>query len=365
MRIYTIEMMRDGVAGGWRRRWPVWAALGAAFWSLAYGALGILWSTGGPGFPFGSMLAGARAATVGPQIVTLGGVGAAVALVMALRQPRGWAATLIIGFAWMMAFLLTLMIPDYRLLAAMGYAPVLLVGALFGWTPFSYTEAFPWPVLNQGICLLGGLLWGGTALGEQRLLRGACVACGRTDSPAWWTTRAAAARWGPWAVVVAVAIPLLYSATRWAWALGIPLGITLSFLQELQSSGLWLAGAGLATIAAVGALLTLGLVRPWGEVFPRWLPALGGRRVPPALAIAPATLVAVSVTAAGLMFIRLVLRDGFPPEGWATLAPELLWPLWGAALGAAAVAYAYRRRGRCTLCGRGHDTSTQTRALGP
>jgi hypothetical protein len=34
------------------------------------------------------------------------------------------------------------------------------------------------------------------------------------------------------------------------------------------------------------------------------------------------------------------------------LTPKLLWPLWGAALGAATLAYYYRRPGRCGLCGR-------------
>jgi len=29
------------------------------------------------------------------------------------------------------------------------------------------------------------------------------------------------------------------------------------------------------------ALLAFGLVRPWGEVVPGWIPLLGGRRVPP------------------------------------------------------------------------------------
>ncbi len=37
---------------------------------------------------------------------------------------------------------------------------------------------------------------------------------------------------------------------------------------------------------------------------------------------------------------------------WAAIAPELLWPVWGAALGAATLAYYYRRRGRCVQCGR-------------
>ena len=53
------------------------------------------------------------------------------------------------------------------------------------------------------------------------------------------------------------------------------------------------------------------------------------------------------------MFVRLTLTGGLDEilgdgvlggENWAALAPELLWPLWGAALAAAALAYYYRRR---------------------
>jgi hypothetical protein len=114
---------------------------------------------------------------------------------------------------------------------------------------------------------------------------------------------------GRWAVYVAVVIPVLYAATRWAWALGIPLGISEEFLHEGQEIGLWWAGTGLATITVGGALLTLGFVQRWGEVF-----------IP--LAVVPASLVSVLVTAAGLMFVRMRL------------------------------AYYYRRRGKCEVCGR-------------
>ena len=61
------------------------------------------------------------------------------------------------------------------------------------------------------------------------------------------------------------------------------------------------------------------------------------------------------------MFIRFAFtgdfRLGSNPvtlrENWGALLPELLWPLWGAALAAAALAYWYRVRGRCRYCGRG------------
>jgi hypothetical protein len=159
---------------------------------------------------------------------------------------------------------------------------------------------------------------------------------------------------------VAVIIPLLYAATRWVWALGIPLGINEEFFREGQAVGLWWAVAALATVAIIGALLTLGLVQRWGEVFPRWIPYLAGKRVPPELAIVPASVVSILVTTAGLMFVRLTLRGALgetfafiDKEDWAAVAPELLWPLWGGALAAATLAYYCRRRGTCVRCGRG------------
>jgi hypothetical protein len=45
----------------------------------------------------------------------------------------------------------------------------------------------------------------------------------------------------------------------------------------------------------------------WGEVFPRWIPFLSGKRVPIPLGVVPASLVSVLVTTAGLMFVRLTL----------------------------------------------------------
>jgi hypothetical protein len=145
-----------------------------------------------------------------------------------------------------------------------------------------------------------------------------------------------------------VTIPLIYAATRWAWALGIPLGIDVRVLDKAQAAygGAW-AGAVLGTVAICGAALTLGLIEPWGERFPAWLPLVGGRPVPPAIAIVPASLVSVLVTSAGLMFWRQTLlgAGSFTLSGtnWAALAPELLWPVWGFALGAATLAYYFRR----------------------
>jgi hypothetical protein len=347
--------------------WTGWVGYAAATWSLVYGALGLYWTLGGAGFPFGtendpeaaaeSILGSTRSDTAAPVIAGLGLVGAVVALAMARgRGSRGSGilrAELAV-FAWSVAAALLLVIPDLRALIAVAYAPIFLVGAPFGWPPVDYFEvALPWPVINQFVCMAGGFLWAGTAVAYRRRSRGACATCGRTDVGSGWTTPAGAARWGRWATCVAVIVPLPYAAIRWAWALGIPLGITDEFLREGQETGLWWAGAALSMVDVAGALLTLGLVRRWGEVFPRWVPFLSGKRVPPAMAIVPASLVLVVVTSAGLQVVRGFLANGFPAEGWATTAPGLLWPVWGVALGAATLAYYYRRRGRCARCGRG------------
>jgi hypothetical protein len=324
----------------------------AAAWSLAYGALGLYWASGGAGFPFGesdpaavfSVLGGVRAETAAPVIAALGLIGASVAVLMArtARSRRsGPLRVALLALAWTAAVALLVVVPDARALVAVAYAPVVLLGAPFGWPPGDYRNAIPWPVLNQFVCIAGGVAWAATALAYQR--------AGRLPGEGGqWTRPEAAARWGRWAVAVAVVLPLVYAFTRYAWSLGIPLGIDEEFLREGQAQGTWAAGASLATVAVAGALLTLGLVQRWGEVFPRWIPLLAGKRVPPALAIVPAILVAVLVINAGLTFWRRMLLGTtvFSVTGgdWAALLPELLWPLWGAALGAATLAYYLRRR---------------------
>jgi hypothetical protein len=356
-------------------RWPSWAAYVAGAWSLMYGAFGLYWTLGGAGFPFGtendpaaalSVLANAQAATSAPVIAVLGLVGAVVALAMARLLGRGFQRAVLLSFAWTATATLAIILPDYRVLVTVAYAPLFVIGAPFGWPPgANFLDALTWPIVNQFVLVSGGFVWAMAAVAYQRRARDACGNCGRTDAGTVWTTPSAAAQWGRWATYVAVVIPLFYATTRWAWALGIPLGISEEFLREGQASGLWVAGAGLATLAIGGAILTLGLVQWWGEAFPRWIPFFASKRVPIWLAVVPASLVSVFVTTAGLMFVRLTVTGtlgetfGFVGEGdWAVLGPELLWPIWGVALGVATLAYYYRRRGRCRHCGRGSSPNS-------
>lgn len=359
---------RDEKAPRWWH-WPQLGQYAAVVWSLFYGALGVYWMFGGAGFPFGeqdldahfSILFGVTQESGAPVIAALGLLGAATGSIMAGARGRGALRLALLAFAWTLAIALLVIVPDARVLVAAAYAPIVLIGAPFNWPPGDYLDALPWPVVNQFIAIAGGFAWGAAALVYQRRTKGACVYCGRTDTGNAWTSPAAAARWGKWATAIAALIPLVYAATRLAWALGIPLGLSPEFFETGQAEDTWLAGAALATVAIGGSILTLGLVQRWGEVFPRWLPFAGGKRVPPALAIVPAAVVSVMVTAAGLMFVRrTALGMGFfslTGGDWAAIGPELLWPLWGAALGAATLAYYYRRRGRCPYCRRGSNKS--------
>ncbi len=112
------------------------------------------------------------------------------------------------------------------------------------------------------------------------------------------------------------------------------------------------AGAGLATVAVIGAVLTLGLVQRWGEVFPRWMIGLAGRRVPIRLAVVPAAYAAPIVISGGLGIIT-------SPQMWHMMGyskvlvlTHALWPLWGVALAVATYGYHLRRLPACATCGR-------------
>ncbi|MFB9233929.1 hypothetical protein ACFFWC_00010 [Plantactinospora siamensis] len=335
----------------------------AAAWAGASALLALVWTVTGRGYPFGahdrngevSLLRLVPPAAGAPLYAGLLLVAAVLALAVAGQyavRPARPVRLAVLGLGWLLALVLLVVVPDARVLIVLGYAPMLLLGAPFGWPPVDYSRIFDWPLANKLSAVLGGLLLVRALLSWQFRTAGGCAGCGRRAGATGWTSAAAAAGWGRWAARVAAVIPLLYAATRFAWAAGIPLGISPAFLAEMHRTGLVWAGAGLGAFAVVGAILTTGLVRPWGEAFPRWLPGLAGRRVPISLAVVPALLVGVAVTAAG---VGLLANPQFWRMGGyahVTTLPMMLWPLWGAALVAAAAAYHLRRRGACARCGR-------------
>ncbi|MEV7580151.1 hypothetical protein ACIRUY_28880 [Streptomyces erythrochromogenes] len=98
-------------------------------------------------------------------------------------------------------------------------------------------------------------------------------------------------------------------------------------------------------------LLSLGLVRRWGEELPRWIPRLGGRRFHPLVAAVPAALGALVLTGITCLgaatWAEVNAANPDAPTGLAlrifslSYAPLLLW---GPLLGVLTVAYWRRRR---------------------
>jgi hypothetical protein len=166
-------------------------------------------------------------------------------------------------------------------------------------------------------------------------------------------------------------VPIFYALTRYAWALGFPLGMGEVRFRSGQENGLWIFGAlSHGNFMLFGALLMLGLVQRWGEVFPRWMIGLAGRRVPIALAIVPASLASVLLIVGGFgiwsgleqMIANLATTGAEGLEIAAALiievGPTLLFPVWGIALAVATLGYYYRRRGPCGVCSRGASGET-------
>jgi hypothetical protein len=171
----------------------------------------------------------------------------------------------------------------------------------------------------------------------------------------------------PWARRIALLIPLLVlPSSLWRIAVctfHVPIiegGLPADASGNLPS---WLPLEIYVVLLSIGSELlgfaAVGLVAGWGEVFPRWIPLLRGRRVPPLAAILPAAMGATVLTLLTL-WTTITLLLGVTVRGdeasfdvltfhtWqgtvaiAAYAPLLLW---GPLLGAVTVAYHHRRRG--------------------
>lgn len=129
---------------------------------------------------------------------------------------------------------------------------------------------------------------------------------------------------------------------------------------------MWLYVIVLSLFSEALGFLAVGLVSTWGEVYPRWIPLLGGRRVRPKSAIVPAAVGSVILTAmwtgafllilTGRRFDGSVTGNGTWQAGFIQVVGGTDWrawvfgaaylPLffWGPLLGAVTYAYAKRRR---------------------
>ena len=355
------------------RDWQRWVPYAAVAWSLVYAALGVYWAIGGRGFPYTqetvSDMLGPLLGRLGPGVarivVLLAGFPAAAMGAAMLRGVRVYRSLLLTGGVLLAGTLLLLM-PSLNLLTKVGYLPSAVLGQLPAEKSQAYFEGWrQWATIHQFLCLVGGFLWlGATACYARRSLD-ACLYCGRRDDPEGWTSPDQAARWGRIAVLVGLVGPMFYTFTRYAWVLGFPLGMNEERFRSGQTDGTMMGAFSLGTFILVGAILMLGLVQRWGEIFPRWMIGLAGRRVPIALAVVPASLASVLLLVGGIgiwfdvpQMVANVVATGAADRELISallfeLGPTLLFPVWGVALAVATLGYYYRRRGPCSVCGRG------------
>jgi len=311
-----------------------------AVWSVSYLPLSLLWAVGGPAYPFdagrtgaGNTLLDPLPAAAGGAVLAVSALVAGVVAVLAVRGPLTRAPAVV---AIAVGAGLAVLLPDVRIMMTAGYFPVMLVAALAGQAELSMIATMlTWPSVNLLILMAAGVSL--MLLGTRALITEA----GRPGSAA------GALRVGQYATAVAVAVPVVYAVTRFGWLLGVPVGISDQFLAHIAE--ITPIGAGLSTIGLIGAVLTVGLVRPWGEIWPRWVPFLRGRPIPARLPAYSALAVSLPITSAGLMYVRKKLTgEQAGPAGanneLGAWLPEMLWPLWGAALAVAALAYLSRRR---------------------
>ncbi|WFB09183.1 hypothetical protein LRS74_20685 [Streptomyces sp. LX-29] len=167
------------------------------------------------------------------------------------------------------------------------------------------------------------------------------------------TARTEPAPWVRRTAHIAALTPLASGLWRVAGAFGVPLGFAPgSGLHQSEIGwGMSLYLIGLSLFAETLGLLTLGLIHRWGEVIPRWVPGLGGRRIPPLLAFIPAITGAAALTALSLTALAGGWNENMDapdsPHGAGRTVMTLCYApllLWGPLLGVVAVAYLIRRR---------------------
>ncbi|MFE6697187.1 hypothetical protein [Streptomyces sp. NPDC057718] len=160
-----------------------------------------------------------------------------------------------------------------------------------------------------------------------------------------------------WAMRLAYALPLILLPSC-LWRLPFALHFEMGQVHEIGMPAYWVSipyVLGLSVLTEVIALLTIGLVRGWGEVVPAWIPVIGGRRVRPMAAVVPAVLGGLILT---FLFTAVPLGGdrsltlygvtdtiGYTNGAWNALATVCVTPVaaWGPITIALGIGY-YRRR---------------------
>ena len=339
--------------------------LGATIASAAVALLGLAWMSGlwpsvyaNPDTALLARFAGPEVATTVHTVAALTGVATGIAGLAGALGVRGraWAAALqLIVFGLVLQSGGTLSVMGYLVAMAMPLAVVVLLVQVV-----RRYRVLRWAVGVPGLAALavGGFL-ARESLAGMVVMLGSGLATHRAGLILSLLVLAAGCLWASagvqalagmsamdrataWVVqhrraitIVAATGPLPYALIRLTWLtpwpqLGVDLDLSTRIWGLTLSSGAWL-----------GFFLTIGLIRPWGEAFPRWMPGLAGRRVPIAAAAVPGGLIAATVTFAAVPMLIMFGEQGVV-EGLIGAISFPCW-YWGPALALAVWGYVAHR----------------------
>lgn len=263
----------------WWQRWPRWVAWATMLWAVLYAGFGLACALSGTSLLYHGSDSGASG--LGWAVMAVGALATLVSGAVVLYGLRRairvllWVAC---GLAGAIAF--SLLMDAITLMLGQGVD--------------NHASA-----ANKALAAVGAVLLAATARADRRPA-GTAV---RAPSAAPQLVQLAA-----WAGTLAFAP---YAAMKLAWASGGTFaGITgeemLAVSERNGASGIFLTleSWGLdptALLAVLGVFLLWGLVRPWGQVFPRWTLFLRGRRVPRWLPLTPALLGAATLAPYGVV----------------------------------------------------------------
>ncbi|UYM06784.1 hypothetical protein [Solicola gregarius] len=373
----SAETYADGGGRTTPREALVFAAVGSTLVAL----IGVLWQAEPGTYPFGpddrfadmSLLAGTDAVLAGWLAIGIGVVG--LLTVGGLAYAGSRTTRLLLAVAGLQVVVLALLAPDIQILILTAYMlaftlpPVLLGTKIRDGLRDPRTRVYV--ALGLGglavLGVVGGVLRVDTFADLGRGIGGGFADVGARPLyllfalavAACWVgviasyvkgagpgrfviaTRAWIARWGVTATWVAALAPVPYALSRLTWL--TPWPVAAAGIDLDAEPGTRLLGILLGLVSECCLWLTLGLIRPRGEVFPHWVPYVGGRDVPVMAAVIPGLSGALLLTIAG----RSLLQQGLFVEGevWLVLIMPL-W-LWGPALAVATLAY-WQRRGQTT-----------------
>lgn len=329
------ERTLNALRSAWGQRWPDWVAWVTMLWAVLYAGFGLACVLSGTSLLYHGGDSGASG--LGWVVVAVGVLTTSVCGAVVLYGLRPglrvmlWVAC---GLAGITAFSLL-----------MDVITLMLGQGVDSWASAA----------NKALAAVGAALLAATARSGRRPA-GTAV---RAPSAAPQFVQVAA-----WAGSLAF-VP--YAAMKLVWASGETFaGITgeemLAVSERNGASGLFLTleSWGLdptALLAVLGVFLLWGLVRPWGQVFPRWTLFLHGRRVPRWLPLAPALLGAATLAPYGVVGVGYLAlatagvvtmrRGDFHSSGDALLVSWIgmvAFAVYGIALAIAARSYWLRTR---------------------